>query len=164
MKIPEIFIPDSENLDKKLKDLKDGKSSKLKQVKDLLSLTCIPKEIGDYVLRTDFEKLKNKKILEWHFGKKIPEHIIQAGEMTYIPPLSNVYTSIYFLEFKNGTDLKKLNQKISLEKEISQIGSMQTKCLKKDNYLIAIKANRLDKYGLDVFKNWYLDNFELEAL
>lgn len=164
MRIPNIFIPDYKNLDGKLKELESGKSSKIKQVNDMFSLTCLPEKIGYYALRTDFEEI-TKDRWEFHFGKRIPKYLLKAGEITYIPPLSSVFTSIYVLEFKNGTDLNKLNREIKLEKEISKISdAIRTKCLKKGNYLVAIKTNHTDKYSRDIFGNWYLNNFDLEVL
>jgi len=164
MKVPETFIQKNKDLDKKLKDLKKGKSSSTKQVKDLSSLACLPRNIGSYVLRTDFEMI-NKKDWESHFGKQIPKCIIQAGEMTYQSPSKPfVFTSVYVLEFKNGTDLDEMNRKIDLEEEISQDKDVTTKCLKKDAYLVAITANKLDDGNLSILENWYLNNSELEAL
>lgn len=159
MKTPKTFLPNNKNLDKKLKELECGK----KQANNMFSLSCLPEKINNYDLRTDFEEI-TANYWDWHFGKHISNYLLKAGQITYKAPSSNVYTSIYLLEFKNGIDLNKLNRKIKLEKEINQAKNMQTKCLKKDNYLIAIKTNHIDKCSLDIFKNWYLNNFKLEAL
>lgn len=164
MKIPTVFILDNKNLDRKIKDvLQDEESRKTRQI-DSAILEQYPEKLGDYTLRTDFEML-NKKDWEWHFGKRIPKYIIGAGEIQYKIPSAITFMSIYILEFKSGTDLNKVNRKINLEKEINQLGEiMVTKCLKKDNYLVAIKVNKADMSGLDVFENWYLNNLGLETL
>lgn len=163
MKIPKIFVPDK-NQDEKVKNLiRDRKSRKTRRIDTIESLACLPEKIGNYYLRTEFEKI-NKKDWTWHFEEHIPEYLIQAADVTYQTPSSDVFTRIYILEFKSETNLSKLNEKINLEKEINKIDAMITKCLKKDKYLVAIKANKTDKEGLDIIRNWYLNNFELDVL
>ena len=160
MKIPDVFILERKNLDKKLKELETGMPSEIRQIKDLFSLSNIPEKIRGYDLWRDFKILK-KNEWEWHLGEEVPPYIIQAGEMRYKQPSSPVFTSIYILEFKS-TELK--NLVVNLEKEINQYDATRTRCLKKESYLVAIKTNHTDEYSLDVFGNWYLNNFGLETL
>jgi len=163
MKIPKTFLPDK-NQDEKVKNLIINENPfKIKKIDDLLSLTCTPEKIGDYDLRTDFEIL-DKKAWAWHFEERIPQYIIQAGEMTYQEPSSLVFTSVYILEFKSKTDLNKINKKMNLEKEINKLETIKIKCLKKDKYLVTIKTNYTDKCSPDIFGNWYINNFGLEEL
>lgn len=162
MKIPKIFIPEK-NLEQNVETLLNLKNVVTKPIDNILSLTCIPEKIGNYDLRTDFEIL-DKKAWAWHFEERIPQYIIQTGEMTYQEPSSLVFTSVYILEFKSKTDLNKINKKMNLEKEINKLETIRIKCLKKDKYLVTIKTNYTDKCSLDVFGNWYINNFGLEEL
>jgi hypothetical protein len=164
MKIPKIFIPEK-NLEQNVETLLNPKKLRAEQIFNILSLTyTLPENIEMYKLRTDFEII-NKKDYGIHFGKRLHKHIIRAGQMTYKIPFSIFFTTVYALEFKNGTDLNKLNKEINLKKEINRVEDVtKTRCLEKNNYLIAISSNKLEEYSFDVFRTWYLNNFGLEVL
>lgn len=161
MKIPTIFVPDK-NQDKKLKDIiQDVK--KIRKIKDTTSLACLPEIIGNYSVIKGFKEI-DKKLLEYYFGKQIPKYVVETRWAVYKAPLSSITTSVYILKFKDGTNLDRLNKKIDLENEINQECGTRTRCLKKDNYLVAIKTNWTDNYSLDTFGSLYINNFGLERL
>lgn len=161
MRIPTIFVPDK-NQDEKLKDILQ-EVKKARKTKGITSFACLPENIGDYALKGEFASI-SKKRWDWNFGEHIPKYLSKAAGMAYMAPLASIFTSVYILEFKSEKDLNKLNRKTNLEKEINQIDAMKTRCLKKDNYLVAIKTNKIDKDSLDVIGDFYLKNFEMERL
>lgn len=163
MKVPKIFIPEK-NQDEKLENLlQDKKPDDNKPIKGIKSLDCLPKNIGIYALNGEFMKI-TKKRWDYFFGEQIPDYILQAAWMTYQAPFAYVFTSIYFLEFKSKECLDELSKKMNLEKEINQVNATRTRCLKKDNCLIAIKSNHTDTNSLNVIGDWYVNNLGLEDL
>lgn len=164
MKIPNIFLPER-NQDKKLEEiLKEKKPEKTRPIKKgMKSLARLPKKIENYNQKGEFLRIPKER-WDYFFGEQIPNHIFQAACMTYMAPHSIVFTSIYFLEFESKEELNRLSCSMNLEEEISQTDATRTRCLKKDNYLIAVKSNYTDTKSLDVIGDLYIKNFKLEEL
>lgn len=165
MKIPKLFVPENKGVDKKLENLLQGnKIVKKARIGSIDSLTDIPKVIYDYTLRTGPKKIY-KKDWTWNFDERIPDYIVRAVEMTYQKPLSTFFTSIYILEFKSTKAMDKADRKLNMEKEINEMEILTARSLRKDNYLVVIKANKCDKdNSLEVIGDYYINNFGLETL
>ncbi len=171
MRLPKLFVPEDKDIDKKLESLlqenktvKKAQTIKKVQIGSIDFLTGIPEEIGNYTLKTGPQKIY-KKDWTWYFDERIPDYIVRAVEMTYQKPLSTFFTSIYILEFKSTKAMDEADRKLNMEKEINDMEVLTARSLRKDNYLVVIKANKCDKdNSLKVIGDYYINNFGLEDL
>lgn len=165
MRLPKLFVPENKGIDKKLENLlQENKTVKKARIGNIDSLTDIPEEIGNYTLKTGPKKIY-KKDWTWYFDERIPDYIVRAVEMTYQKPLSLFFTSIHILEFKSTKIMDEADRKLNLEKEINDMEVMTARGLRKNNYLVVIKANKCDKdNSLKVIGDYYINNFGLEDL
>lgn len=173
MKLPKIFIPEK-SLDKTIETLKAEKAIKYREIEDIFSLLKLPEDIGGYT--TNHKTNQDKKIpaYAWcnHFKDTIRSNIVEAGIMAYskTTPSSVYSTFIYALDFSNDNYLDNNN----LDSVIKRMNINQgfiypsgyakrgIKCLKRENYLVAMLINNACNEMLDdlqLFKNWYINNF-----
>lgn len=165
MKLPKIFIP-NKNLDENIEEmLKTEKILKHREIEDVFSLLNLPEDIQGY--STNYKKIEDKKIpaYAWcnHFGSLFPPYLIEAGETMYFKRAYNFHhnVAVYSLNFSSDSELNELIRKSDVTKEFinPKYEDWTIKCLKKENYMIAILINKELINDLKFFKNWYVDNF-----
>ena len=164
MNIPKTFVPDKES-DSYLEEyLKTGKPPKIKCIACIDSLVNIPKKISNYILTKEFEKIPRWNWC-YHFKKHMPKYLDYAGVMYYKIPKSALWTSVFVLEFENETNLNGLIKKTNVTKEFSvSYESCDVRCLKKDEYMVALHANKMEGESLYLIGDWYVHNFGMKEL